>query len=302
MSIDLPARNTTRRPPTGPDASDVGEPLAVVEPVPDASPTDSGAQAGPAASGPVAGKEAAGDSWREPTGTSVLPSALLQLFGGAVTQLVDVVMAKGAFDVVINQSATISWSIAIGVTLAACLLTAGLGAEVRRCAVLGWTRRRGWAVAAMTAVWLGLGGLMFWLRLTQGTATGDPEASLRAELPVSGVVAVLYLAAGLAVASGAYRLTNPRRRAYKVAACKLAKVEERLVEVQAEQARVTAILTGWPNDQVGRLDALREAASNAIGAELTLMCDRARLTVVAQVADPAATTSLIRAPHKTGDA
>ena len=142
--------------------------------------------------------------WLEQGGPYLNVIALVLLAVGVATQSVDVTLANGVLDVVVNGSEALSWAVAVGLTAAACALAAGIGVELRT--TEGLARR--WVVASLVVVWLGLGTSLFLVRYNEGSIIGcsnDP-----ADLPIAALMAVLYLAAGLDIAIQSYVLANHR--------------------------------------------------------------------------------------------
>jgi len=229
--------------------------------------------------------------WLEQGGPYLNVIALVLLAVGVATQSVDVTLAKGVLDVVVNGSEALSWAVAVGLTAAACALAAGIGVELRT--TEGLARR--WVVASLVVVWLGLGTSLFLVRYNEGSIIGGSNDP--ADLPIAALMAVLYLAAGLDIAIQSYVLANPRMGALWISGALIGRYERRHRRTAALLHAVREALADH-SSALSRLDESYRAGLHLIDAFEADLKDHARLAMTAHLGDPARSSQIYRRPHE----
>lgn len=219
--------------------------------------------------------------------------AFVLLLVGIVAQFVDVMLAKNVFDIVVNQSESLSWFVAIGLTLTAAVLMVSVGIALRH-----GGRRHRLAAGALASVWLFLGLALAYLRMREGSLLGD------ADEPADGAIAlamfVLYLAAGLDIAYHSHALHDSDRESAIGGTVRVRRLDRALHPLEAMVTRVRETIEGWPR-VLERLDETYLDELARIGhheSELKAMA-RDRLTLGLE--DPTRASLVYRLPHEPSD-
>lgn len=235
-------------------------------PVPETSPTDAGAPRGVA--GPYLMR---------------LPVVLLVV--GILLQAVDTLLAKSAFDVIVNENETISLLIALAV--------AGIGAHAAVKTGIAVKDRSWIEVGLIGSLWMLIGVAMALLRFNTGLISGLDE-NLPSDMVVALLMLVLYLAAGGGIISATQKVWDPRYRELWSSRRGVRRTSRTLGKLESEYTRLHVVL--------GQLDGRRDAlahqanlAEDVISTHAKELTARARLQVGERLADPSK-TSLYRQP------
>lgn len=218
-----------------------------------------------------------------------LPVVSLVLLGfGVVIVCLDVLFAKGVFDVLVNENETVSWMLAFGVSLAgaAAAITAGMKAAD------GQPR----AAALLLAAWVLIGTGMAGVRCFRGVIVEDDLATK--DIVLAFVMIFVYLG-GLALYFHARDVWRPRVFALMHARRKLNRTIRRRGEVEGAYVGALHELADVDN---GRPRIAHELATvqNTIDAMQRKLHAVARDRIVLRLADPRQ-ASLFRSPTETGD-
>lgn len=202
----------------------------------------------------------------------------------AIASLVDVALAKNAFDVSLRLPEWLSWFVAIGVGLIA--VSAAFGAGIQ-------TRRRAFpmAVAMGLAVVL-IAAALYVLRAGTAAAGSSPAFETTSE-PLTGstnesilapVMLLIFLAVAVLAFADGWRLSDPDRSAYWA-----------LTELLDETASAHA-------DKTGRVVRLHEEISGQLAVFHRIDADRAvALAALKAVADELREWSRIEIARELGD-
>lgn len=254
--------------------------------LPDANP----GRPAPDAPNPEAGS--AGTSTPRPTeGTGAiagpfflwLPLALL--VAGVLLQAVDTLLAKAAFDVIVNQNETISALIAFAL--------AGIGAVAAIETGIAIQSRHRIAAGFLGGLWALIGASMAWLRYNTETIAGADENSV-GDGAIAILMLVLYLAAGAGIIYSMQKIWNPKYRVLWSSRFGRWRVDRVLTKLEPRYARVHLTLEQLDGrrDTLGAELATGQVAVRTHAEELKA---RARLKIAELLGDTAK-TSLYRQP------
>lgn len=220
-----------------------------------------------------------------------LPMALL----GVVTAA-DFVVIKSSLDLALQESSSLSWTMAIGLTVAAAALMFHAGSSARKADAQGLPRR---AAMAMVAAWAVFGAILVWLRWSGASlVVSAPQFQAGASSqagpgPSSGhLVAVAmsgaYMVAGLLALLDGYRLTNPVLGALRAAKVTLA---AKRFAVGVAEGRVSRLINHLAihSHQLAVIDVERDRAVAAAQALAAHLKHHARVQIALCLGNPAAT-------------
>lgn len=216
-----------------------------------------------------------------------LPQILIAV--GIVLQSVDTLLAKTAFDVIVNESELVSLLIAVAV--------AGIGALAAVKAGIALKERIWLEVGLIGGAWALIGVSMALLRFNTGLLNGLDE-NLPADMVVALLMLVLYLAAGGGIISATAKVWDPRHRALRSSRRGMKRVSRTLDTVEPQYARVVLALAHLDERRADLDDQVR-LAQDLIATEADQLRARARLRIAEHLGDPAK-TSLYRQPAWTG--
>lgn len=215
-----------------------------------------------------------------------LPQVVIAL--SILLQSVDTLLAKGAFDIIVNESETASLLVAVAVAGIGALAAVKTGIALKE---RGWTE-----FGLIGAAWALIGVSMALLRFNTGLLSGLDE-NHPADMVVALLMLVLYLAAGAGIISGTAKVWDPRLRVLRSSRGELKKVNRTLGDLEPEYARVELALAHLDTRRAA-LDAQVADAQAKIATQAALLRARARLRIGEHLGDPAK-TALYRQPAAT---
>lgn len=239
---------------------------------------------------PATGRTPAVPSTTSPApGLATGPLPWITLIGGIIIQFADVMLAKAILDVVLNISVTVSWAIAICLSLAADL--AAMGAGHARAA--GKKDDMWFDLVA----WAALGLSMFFVRWFGAALTADPDPNPTADKVLAVVMLALYSAAGAACIHASQVIFDPVRINYHTANRTIRKLRARLQKLDPTYTRIYRTLeTARSERKIYKEERAEQANATADALEATLK-DWARQQILMHLSSPTA-APLVRAPHQ----
>lgn len=219
------------------------------------------------------------------TVTGVLP--WIALAGGIGVQFADVMLAKAVLDVVVNINETISWIVAISISLVADLAAIWAGRA----------RATGHKAEMWTSlgVWAALGLAIFLVRWN-AHSLGDVNSGPTADKIVAVLTGALYLAAGTTCLHAAQVLFDPVRAQYRASGRTITDLRTILHTKEAVYTRLDQTLATYRTERdIYRTERAAHAHATAEALEARLK-DHARQQILAHLDTPTA-APLVRAPH-----
>ncbi|MGN2635385.1 hypothetical protein ACWEKT_02560 [Nocardia takedensis] len=171
--------------------------------------------------------------------TPYFPFVSAVLLAAAIAgMIIDVILAKAAFDVIVNESEFVSALVATGVAGIAAVTALGGG--------LAWRHGHRLGGAALLAGWLLIGITLAALRWQRGSLEGfanDP-----ADRWIAMLMLAVFLAAGIEIAThGSALLDNDSYFAVRSARRAVAKIDRKRNRVAAEYGRIALALSRFPD-------------------------------------------------------
>lgn len=219
--------------------------------------------------------------------TPYLPTASVYILIAAVLgNIVDVILAKGALDVVLNESEFISLITAIGMALIAVVTAIGGGLALRH-------GNRPLAAAAFTA-WFCIGLALATMRWNKDTLDGLPD-NASSDKVLALLMLAVFVAAGIEVAiHGARIFTADNFFATRTARRTVRRIDKRRNTIAAQYARVGLELADHPEKRAraGRQHDMAQANIGHVQRELLAF---ARDRIAEALHDPSK-TGVVRQP------
>lgn len=219
-------------------------------------------------------------------GERIAAGLLALAIGG---QAVDVMLAKGAFDIILNINETIDLAVAIAVSVIGAITALEAGIEM----AAGHRVKAGVAGGGWAFIGIGMAYLRWNASALASTDSGGTPA---ADHVLAVLMLALYLAAGVTIAFSAAKLWHPDRRALRASRRTIAHKSRKLGPLEAVYTRVSLLLATSKQERTAyatqRDHALEQV--NALERELKA---HARDRIALALANPRA-TGLIRADHQ----
>ncbi|MGV9748312.1 hypothetical protein ACWDTG_25915 [Rhodococcus zopfii] len=226
------------------------------------------------------------------SGVPYLPmTSVIILVLAAVGTVIDVILAKGALDVVLNETEFISAITAIGIALIAVGTAAGAGLAARR--------RHGVVSVIAFIAWLMIGVALTSMRWNRNTLNGMDE-NLMSDKVLALLMLAVFIAAGVEISvHGSQLLVSDSFFATRSARRKIARIDRRRQRVVAQYGRVGLALRGL-TEKRERAERQHEMAQFRIGHIEKELMAFARDRIAEALAHPEK-TGLIRQPVDIGN-
>jgi hypothetical protein len=225
-------------------------------------------------------------NWWSPFGVVSPRIPLVLLLVGLVLQAVDMLLAKNAFDVLVNVNEVVSWLVAVA--------TAGIGALTAIGAGIALRSRHRMAAVLLLVAWTIIGVAMALIRYNTGTIQGD-DGNTTADRVLAGLMLALYLGAGADICYQATKLWNPARARMRKAKRTITGIDRRLPSLEATYARVTNALGRTTTQEHLQREQYLSALAYVESQERKLK-NIARITLLELLGDPKH-SAVYRQPH-----
>lgn len=225
------------------------------------------------------------ETWEGTAGPYLPLTPIVLILLGWFFQSVDTLLAKGSFDILVNETEELSWVVAVGVAGTSAITSFGAG--------MAWRTNHRIVAGAIAGAWLALGVTMSVLRFNTGVISGSGENEVRDEI-MAVLMLVMYVAAGGEVMYNAYKLWNPYYGRLWASRTHGGLVARKLARLEARFSRVAAAITHLTRRKAA-LDAEYQRVLGDADQMARELADRARLRIAEHLADPER-TSLYRSP------